>query len=125
MDLAIRISQESYAKRRKVGCIIVKDDNPISISWNGTPPGEDNCCEDENNVTKPNVLHSEENAIGKLAKTTGGANGALIFITDEPCLACSRLIWKSGISHVYYRNPYRLHDGLEFLANTNVIVEQI
>lgn len=124
MDLAERIAKESYATRLQVGCIIVKNDNPISISWNGTPPGWDNSCE-LNNTTRPEVLHAEENALGKLAKTTGGADGAIIFVTHQPCLNCARLIYKSGISEVYYRHKYRLTDGLDFLAKTDIYVEQM
>ena len=35
----------SYAKRKKVGCVIVRDDRIISIGYNGTPSGWDNECE--------------------------------------------------------------------------------
>jgi dCMP deaminase len=36
----------SRAVRLQVGCVIVKNDNIISFSWNGTPSGWDNSCED-------------------------------------------------------------------------------
>jgi len=45
MDVATRFSELSYAKRLKVGCIIVKDNRIISIGYNGTPAGWDNQCE--------------------------------------------------------------------------------
>lgn len=35
----------------------------ISDGYNGTPSGFENVCEDDNNVTKPYVLHAEANAI--------------------------------------------------------------
>lgn len=37
----------SRAKKLQVGCVIVKDDNILSFSWNGTPAGWDNNCEDK------------------------------------------------------------------------------
>lgn len=37
----------SRAKRLQVGCVIVKDDNILSFSWNGTPAGWDNNCENK------------------------------------------------------------------------------
>jgi len=46
MDLAKRCSQMSRAIRLQVGSIIVKNDNILSFSWNGTPTGWDNTCED-------------------------------------------------------------------------------
>jgi len=45
IDLAHRISEMSYARRLKVGAVIVKDDRIISFGWNGTPSGRDNNCE--------------------------------------------------------------------------------
>lgn len=47
MDVARRFADLSSAIRLKVGAIIVKDDRIISIGYNGTPPGWDNCCEDK------------------------------------------------------------------------------
>lgn len=46
MKVAEVYSQLSHAVRLKVGAIIVKDSRVISIGYNGTPAGWDNCCED-------------------------------------------------------------------------------
>ena len=58
-------AENSYCQRRKVGALIVKDKMIISDGYNGTPSGFENVCEDENNLTKPYVLHAEANAITK------------------------------------------------------------
>lgn len=50
MQIAYQISKLSYAERRRVGCIIVKDNQIISTGYNGTPHGFDNACE-ENIIT--------------------------------------------------------------------------
>ena len=55
-------AENSYCQRRKVGALIVKDKMIISDGYNGTPSGFENVCEDENNLTKPYVLHAEANA---------------------------------------------------------------
>ena len=60
-------AENSYCVRRKVGALIVKDKMIISDGYNGTPSGFENICEDENNLTKPYVLHAEANAITKIA----------------------------------------------------------
>ena len=52
-------AENSYCQRRKVGALIVKDKMIISDGYNGTPSGFENVCEDENNLTKPYVLHAE------------------------------------------------------------------
>ena len=59
-------AENSYCVRRKVGALVVKDKMIISDGYNGTPSGFENVCEDDNNVTKPYVLHAEANAITKL-----------------------------------------------------------
>ena len=61
-------AENSYCKRRQVGALLVKDKMIISDGYNGTPAGFENVCEDENNVTKPYVLHAEANAITKVAR---------------------------------------------------------
>ena len=60
-------AENSYCQRRQVGALVVKDKMIISDGYNGTPSGFENVCEDDNNVTKPYVLHAEANAITKLA----------------------------------------------------------
>jgi len=123
----------STATRLHVGAIIVKDERIISIGYNGTPSGWDNNCEDikVNNdgdyvtVTKPEVLHAETNAIAKLAKFNGSGSGSVLFVTHSPCLDCSKLVFQSGISTVYYRNSYRDNAGVDFLNKAGVKVEQI
>lgn len=125
----------SYCERRKVGCVIVKNDRIISIGYNGTPSGWDNCCEDKQYmttdapvvldpktvieqwphedeigryrlVTKPEVNHAELNAIAKLAASNESGQGASVFITHSPCIDCARLLSTIGIKEVYYAIEY-------------------
>lgn len=74
--------------------------------------------------TKPEVLHAESNAIAKLARSSESGLGADIFITHSPCLDCAKLIYQSGIKHVYFGIAYRNNDGIEFLTKSGVTVEQ-
>ena len=124
----------SHARRLKVGAIITKDDRVISIGYNGTPAGWDNNCEDYHGldlkgnptlVTKPEVLHAESNAIGKLARSTESGEGATMYITHAPCFECSKMIHVAGINKVFYRPPYRNTNGIEFLNQCKIEVEQI
>ena len=40
MTIAQIAAQRSYAKRLKVGCVIVKNHSIISFGWNGMPTDE-------------------------------------------------------------------------------------
>lgn len=151
INVAFLLAENSYAIRRKVGCLIVKNGTIISDGRNGTPKGFPNICEyavapgeegehrchpktvDELKrlssagwrlVTHPYVLHAESNAIAKLTKSSISSEGATLYVTDEPCLECAKLIIQSGITRVVYAREYRLHDGLELLKRANITINK-
>lgn len=118
-------AQNSYCKRRQVGALLVKDKMIISDGYNGTPSGFENVCEDENNKTKPFVLHAEANAITKVAKSNNSSQGATLYVTSSPCLECSKLIIQAGIRRVVFTENYRLEDGINLLKRAGIDVEQV
>ena len=115
----------SYCKRRQVGALIVKDRMIISDGYNGTPSGFENECEDENNRSKPYVLHAEANAITKVAKSNNSSEGATLYITASPCMDCAKLIIQAGIIRVVYADEYRIIDGIELLEKASIEVVQL
>ncbi|MDC1282414.1 dCMP deaminase family protein [bacterium] len=124
MQNAYQYATLSYAERRKVGCVIVKDHQVISFGYNGTPHGFDNECE-INDMTKPEVLHAESNAIMKVAKSTMSCEGAELFTTTCPCFGCAKLIIQAGISKVYYTEEYRDMSGVALLGKAGIVVEHL
>ncbi|WP_394759222.1 deoxycytidylate deaminase [Flavobacterium sp.] len=125
----LRLAKEwgklSYCKRKQVGAIIVRDKMIISDGYNGSPSGFENCCEDEEGLTKWYVLHAEANAILKVARSTQTCEGATLYITLSPCKECSKLIHQSGIKRVVYMEGYKDNSGLEFLEKAGVQVDYI
>jgi dCMP deaminase len=151
MDVTYRFAELSYAQRLKVGSIIVKEDRIISIGYNGTPAGWDNTCEDREYmpksydpsnpnvekdypfidvdiprryrlVTRPEVLHAEQNALMKLARSNESGEGATLFVTHAPCLQCAKNIYQAGITRVFFGEYYNNNDGIDFLHNCGVPV---
>lgn len=125
LKMAQEWAQLSYCKRKQVGALIVKDRMIISDGYNGTPSGFENCCEDKEGKTHWYVLHAEANAILKLAASTQSAKGATLYLTLSPCKECSKLILQAGISRLVYINEYSDDDGISFLRNHNIEIEQI
>lgn len=115
-------AENSYCQRRKVGCLVVKGNMIISDGYNGTPSGFENVCEDENNVTKPYVLHAEANAITKIARSGNSSEGATMYVTASPCIECAKLIIQSGVRRVVYSEKYRLEDGINLLKRAGIEV---
>ena len=138
MKSAFNYAECSTADKLKVGCVLVKDGRIISIGYNGMPSGWSNKCETlsfwtedgrqlptQVLVTKPEVLHAEENAITKLARSTETGEGATAFITHSPCLSCAKLLYSSGIIGVYYTHPYRNTEGLDFLKKCKIGIDKL
>ncbi len=113
-------SENSYCRRRRVGALIVKDKMIISDGYNGTPSGFENICEDDDNLTKPYVLHAEANAITKIARSHNNSEGATLYVTASPCIECAKLIIQAGIKRVVYSEQYRLDDGIQLLKKANI-----
>lgn len=125
MRMARIWAENSYCVRRQVGALLVKDKMIISDGYNGTPSGFENVCEDDNNVTKPYVLHAEANAITKVARSSNSSEGATLYVTASPCIECAKLIIQSGITRVVYGEKYRIMDGVELLKKAGIEVEFI
>ena len=123
LRMALIWAENSYCQRRKVGALVVKDKMIISDGFNGTPSGFENVCEDENQVTRPYVLHAEANAISKLARTHNNSDEASLYVTASPCIECAKLIIQSGIKRVVYGEKYRLDDGIQLLERAGIEVE--
>jgi dCMP deaminase len=120
LEMALIWAQNSYCKRRQVGALIVHGKMIISDGYNGTPAGFENVCEDDNNITKPYVLHAEANAITKVAKSNNSSENATLYVTTSPCMECAKLIIQSGIKRVVFCNRYHKTDGLDLLKRAEI-----
>jgi dCMP deaminase len=123
MDIAKRVSEMSWDSDTKVGAIIVKDGNIISMGWNGTPSGFPNDCKHPSTgATLPYVIHAEANAISKLARDGGNGLGATLYCTLAPCMECTKLILQSGISEVVVTHAdERFMESYKILNERNMI----
>jgi len=122
-------AQLSHAERMKVGCLIVKDNQIISDGYNGTPTGFNNACEEtrlllsgREELTLPEVLHAESNAITKLSRSTQSSEGATLYSTLSPCFECAKLIIQAGIKRVVFFNEYRYGNGINLLLKAKIKV---
>lgn len=125
MRMARIWAENSYCQRRKVGALLIKNGMIISDGYNGTPSGFENHCEDEDNVSKPYVLHAEANAISKVARSHNSSDGATLYVTASPCIECAKLIIQAGIKRVVYGETYRILDGIELLERAKIAVEYL
>ena len=120
LEMARIWSENSYCERRKVGALLVHNKMIISDGYNGTPAGFENVCEDENDKTKPYVLHAEANAITKVAKSNNSSEGSTLYVTSSPCMEGAKLIIQAGIIRVVFIEKYRIEDGIKLLERAGI-----
>ena len=119
MSLAEKCAELSY-DARKVGCVIVRNGNILSFSYNGTAPLTDNTTRDVSNETLPEVMHAEQAAIAKAAREGVSVNMSTVYITLSPCITCAKLLLFSGIKRVVYRDEYKDLTGIQYLQDNGV-----
>lgn len=115
-------AQCSESKRLKVGSVIVKNNRIISCGYNALPEHMHGSLEDEFGRTKPQVRHSEMNALLGLIKSNESASGASLICTHACCEICAVDIVDAGIAEFYYKNEYRCDNGVKYLKDNNVMV---
>ncbi|MCJ0742879.1 deoxycytidylate deaminase [Pedobacter montanisoli] len=139
MNLATDLAGRSHCVRAQVGAVLTKDTRIISIGYNGPPSGTHNCdeewpekgCDRDSKGSCSLALHAEENAILYAVKNGSKIEGATLYTTLSPCIACARLILSSGISQVYYKDSYAAYKGLnsdegvDFLERFGVNIAQL
>ncbi|MGB4775800.1 MAG: dCMP deaminase family protein [Daejeonella sp.] len=122
MNLATDLALRSHCVKAQVGAVLTKDTRIISIGYNGPPAGTHNCDEEWPETGCPRdsknscslALHAEENAILYAVKNGSALEGATLYLTLSPCIACARIIYSSGIKKVWFKNSYAEYKGLAF-----------
>lgn len=135
MNIAVQVSLRSTCIRRKVGSVIVKDNEILGSGYNGSPKGLPNCCDDPTRCyrTKHNIpsgqklelcyaQHAEINAMFNALCSNRDLHDASIFVTTFPCSNCAKAIIQSGIKNIYYLDTYTNEFTLTMLEEANVRV---
>ena len=130
MDACEVFAKRSTCFRGNVAACVVKDNNMISMGYNGPPRGEDHChgnhCKLSDSGGCLRSVHAEENAISRARELLKNSLGRCeVYCTYSPCLDCAQVIFNSYATRFFYRYSYRLSDGLEFLVKNKVQVFRV
>jgi dCMP deaminase len=102
--MAVELSRLGTCCRLKVGCILLRPDGSIaSGGYNGALPGMPHCTPETcgPGTRCLHTSHAEENA---LCFCDGPVLTA--YVTDEPCLTCTRSLVRRGVRRVVFLRPY-------------------
>lgn len=147
LDVADTIAQLGTCDRKQVGAVIIRDGRCVSWGYNGAPPGQPHC--DENNHGNPeydrtatnqaseaivsglheagitvgcrNATHAEANALAFAARQGISTDGATLFVTVSPCEVCARLCIAAGIVRVVWEEEYRDRSGIQILERAGLV----
>ncbi|WP_436517023.1 deoxycytidylate deaminase [Ekhidna sp. To15] len=138
MELAVNLAKRSHCIKRHVGAVLTKDTRIISIGYNGPPSGTHNCdlewpkdgCPRDSKGSCSLALHAEQNAILYAVKNKTDVEGATLYVTLSPCIACARIIYTMKIKKVIYLKSYAEYkgipsdEGVDFLRKFGVEAEK-
>ncbi len=120
LSLAVAVSLRADCTRRQVGAIILDPQRRVvGAGYNGAPAGRPGCWSDgacpRGRHSKEEILpgssydtgagsciavHAEANAL--LYSDASARRGGVMYVTDEPCDGCMRLILGSGLLRVVF-----------------------
>lgn len=105
MTLAYTIAQGSKDLSKKVGSVIVgQDQEVVSMGWNGNPRGINDSI--ESRQQRPTkylyVVHSELNSILNAARIGVSTKGCTLYTTAFCCNECAKAVIQAGIIKVVY-----------------------
>jgi dCMP deaminase len=119
MRMAEELAKRSTCARLQVGTVITDAEleNVLAIGYNGNARGFPNRC-DSSEPGRCGCIHSEQNA---LVKAPGLLRDKVAFVTASPCAMCAKLMVQANVSHLFYREAYRIAEGLEILRQGGVV----
>lgn len=108
LGLARVVSKRSHDEETQHGCVIADRKNRIiSVGYNGFPRGMKDAELPARRPAKYDwMLHSERNAV---ANCIIRPDGAIAYVTGEPCNDCLMYLWQHGIEKVFYIDQHGSH----------------
>lgn len=123
LDIAFTVSKRSTCLKRQYGCVIVNNNEIIATGYNGSPRGEENCCDrgtckrlnkehNSGDYSDCHSVHAEQNAMIEAARKDmlgatmylAGSENGIELNNPVPCPICVRMIKNSGIEKVINRS---------------------
>ncbi|MDO9577393.1 MAG: cytidine/deoxycytidylate deaminase family protein [Candidatus Cloacimonadales bacterium] len=136
MEMAYLAATRSTCLRRKVGAIVVRDNQIISTGFNGAPKHVRHCSETGCLRAKMNVpsgerhelcrgVHAEQNAVIQAAVNGASIKDAVLYCTNQPCVICSKILINAEIKTIYIAEPYEDKLAQELLAEAGVAMNLV
>ncbi len=136
MEIVFLIARRATCIRRKVGAVIVKENQILATGYNGVPSGIRHCSEQGGCLREQmgipsgqrhelcRGLHAEQNAIIQAAVHGSSIKGGTLYCTTLPCIVCIKMLINAGIKRVVYSEGYQDDLAKEMMDQADIIVQQ-
>lgn len=137
MGIAEAVANRATCDRGRSGCVIVRNNQVLSLGYVGSPAGEPHCDDvghdlheiTDNGVTSihcHSTVHAEQNAIANAAKNGVSINHATLYCKMVPCYTCAKMIVNCGIVKVVAAKRYQKDSlSISLFRRRGIILEII
>ena len=141
LQMAELVALRGTCSRYQVGVVIAREGRVLATGYNGAPAGLPHCehectctpndqfgvhaadCEARPGCTV--AVHAEANAIAYAARLGIALEGASLYCSLSPCVACAQLIINAGVRRVFFRSCYRITDALALFDEVAIEYKQL
>lgn len=131
IEMAYLVSARSTCLRRKVGAVLVRNNQVLSTGYNGAPKSAlhcsvTGCIREQLNVPSGEKhelcrgVHAEQNAIIQAAVNGTSIQNGELYCTTQPCIICAKMIINAEVSRVFIAESYKDPMSLEMFSQANV-----
>lgn len=109
MIQAALLASRSTCNRLAVGAVLVRDQRIIGSGYNGSVAGDVHCLDAGCELRAGHcvrTIHAEMNTLLQCARFGTATAGAVIYVTDFPCLQCTKSLLQAGITQINYLRNY-------------------
>jgi dCMP deaminase len=136
LEIASIVSKRATCLRRKVGAVVVKNRRILCTGYNGTPTGITHCIIAGCLRQKLKVpsgerhelcrgLHAEQNALLQAAYYGIPIEGSVMYITNQPCSICAKMLINAGIKEVVIKDGYPDTMAIDFLKEAQIRIRTV
>ena len=123
------LSTRSTCTRLHVGAVIVQNNRIITSGYNGAVSGTPHCTDVGDLIVDGHCIravHAEQNALMQAAQMGISVDGAEVYVTDVPCIHCTKLLLQAGIAKINFMRDYHNDAFAEaLLAEKHVSLQQV
>lgn len=136
LEAAKLVAKRSTCVRRHVGAIAVKDKRILATGYNGAPAGLAHCIDIGCIRQKMKIpsgqrqelcraLHAEQNVIIQALLHKIDLKGSIIYVTNQPCVICSKMLMSAGIKEVIILEGYPDELAKKMLKESGIKVKWV